>query len=299
MNESALVGTVAGLARFPVKSMAGEQLHDVGVSPRGLVGDRAFAIVDVQTGKVASAKSVRTFPGLLDCRAAFVDPPRSDSDLPPVRITLPGGATVESDSPSVNRVLSDHFRRDVRLARSAPDDFTIDQFHPDLESADPAGQRGTFSEDKVGAAFFASLGVPSPVPAGAFFDAFPVSVLTSSTLAQFSEWRPASRFDARRFRMNVIIRTRDSGCVENGWIGGTIALGAVRLRLAVPDARCVMTTLAQGDLPEDRDVLRTLVAHNRLPVGSSGSQPCAGVYATVTVPGTVTIGDRVTLIVRE
>ena len=296
MTGSGVVGTVAGLARFPVKSMAGEQLQNVDVSSHGLVGDRAFAVVDSATGKVASAKSVRMFPGILDCRATFVESPRADRELPPVRITLPDGQTVSSDSPDRDRLLSSYFRRDVKLARTAPDDFTIDQFHPDIEDADPAGHRNTFTEEKLGAAFFASLGAPSPVPAGAFFDLFPVSVITTSTIDHLAACRPGSRFDLRRFRMNVVLETSEAGCVENAWVGRGVSLGdTTRLRLAMPDPRCVMTTLAQGDLPNDPQVLRTLVEHNRLQVGTAGSFPCAGAYAIVTAPGTVRIGDPAVL----
>jgi len=50
------VGTVGALWRFPVKSMLGEELDQVDVDEGGVVGDRAFALMDVETGKVASAK---------------------------------------------------------------------------------------------------------------------------------------------------------------------------------------------------------------------------------------------------
>jgi uncharacterized protein YcbX len=65
--------------------------------------------------------------------------------------------------------------------------------------------------------------------------------------------------------------------------------------VALPDPRCVMTTLAQDELPADTDVLRTLVRHNRVQVGGGGRFPCAGVYAVVEASGTVRIGDRVAL----
>jgi hypothetical protein len=56
-----------------------------------------------------------------------------------------------------------------------------------------------------------------------------------------------------------------------------------------------MTTLAQDELPQDPDVLRTLTRHNRAQVGAAGQFPCAGVYAVVEAPGTMRTGDRVAL----
>jgi len=291
----ATVGSVAELPRFPVKSMQGEQLQEVTVTERGILGDRAYALIDAETGKVASAKSVKLFPNLLACRAAFAQPPRAGREMPPVRVDLPNGGSVTSDSRDIDRALSAHFRRDIRLARVAPDDFTIDQYHPDVEGADPGGNRDTIVAQKLGAALFAALGMESPVPAGAFFDVFPLSVMTTSTLVRLNELRPQSRFEQRRFRMNIIVRTERPGFVENGWVGHQLGLGdGTRIKVSLLDPRCVMTTLAQEDLPQDTDVLRTLARHNRMQVGDLGQFPCAGVYAVVAAPGTVRTGDTVT-----
>ena len=290
------VGSVKEIWRFPVKSMKGERLDEGDVTTGGIVGDRAYALVDVSTGKVVSAKSVKLFPGILDCAATFVEPPRAEGDMPAVSITVPDGTSVASDSADAAGALSAFFRRDVRLARSAPQDFTIDQYHPDIEGADPGGNRDTVVEAKLGSALFAEIGAPSPVPAGSFFDVFPVSVLTTSTMIRLNDLQPASRFDVRRFRMNVIVDAVDDGFVENGWIGHGLAIGDdVRLNVAMPDPRCVMTTLAQDDLPGDTEVLRALVKHNRLDLGPLGNYPCAGVYAVVGAPGMIRTGDRVSV----
>ena len=296
MATSTVVGSVAGIWRFPVKSMRGERLQQGEFTERGLVGDRAYALIDTDTGKVASAKSVRLFPDLFGCRAAFVEPPRSGRELPAVRISLPEGASVTSDSKDVDRTLSAFFRRDVTLSRAAPEDFTIDQYHPDVEDLDPAGHRNAVVEQKLGSAFFAEAGVPSPVPAGSLFDLFPVSVITTSTLERLGEIQPESRFHERRFRMNVTVGTERAGFLENDWVGRDLAIGdAVRLGVALPDPRCVMTTLAQDDLPKDTDVLRTLARHNRIQVGTAGQFPCAGVYAVVDTPGTMRVADPVAI----
>lgn len=291
-----LVGTVVELWRFPVKSMQGEQVSDVRVTTTGLVGDRGYALIEADTGKVVSAKSVKLFPDLLGCRAAFLEPPQTGRELPPVRIELPDGSSVSSDSQDAPALLSAYFHREVTLGRAAPADFTIDQYHPDLENLDPAGHRNQVLEQKLGSAFFAEAGLDSPVPEGLFFDLFPLTLLTTSTLKQLSKLRPETQFDRRRFRMNVIVDTGDEGFVENNWVGKELSIGdTLRVRIAIPDPRCVMTTLAQDDLPRDNEVLRTLTCHNRLQVGDSGQFPCAGVYAVVEAPGIIRRGDRVTI----
>jgi uncharacterized protein YcbX len=212
-----------------------------------------------------------------------------------VHITLPDGQTVHSDARDADATLSGFFGCEVTLQRAAPVDYTIDQYHPDVEDLDPEGHRDTTTESKLGAAFFAQAGIPSPVPPGSFLDLFPVSVLTTSTLAELQALRPKSRFDERRFRMNVVVDTAEDGFVENGWTGRSLQLGAtVRLMVFLPDPRCVMITRAQDDLPKDNEILRTLVQHNRLDV-AGGLYPCAGVYAVVEAAGTIRAGDPVSV----
>ncbi len=109
MATSRGVGSVSGIWMFPVKSMRGERLEQGVLTERGLIGDRAYALIDADTGKVASAKSVRLFPDLFACSATFVETPRLDRELPPVRITLPDGKSVTSDSSDVDQVLSAFF----------------------------------------------------------------------------------------------------------------------------------------------------------------------------------------------
>ena len=119
MNSSEPVGTIRALWRFPVKSMLGEELDAADLSEDGIVGDRAYAIRDRETGKVASAKHSKRWPNLLDCRAAFVEQPGPGDKLPPVRIELADGNSVLSDAADVDAVLSRCFGRDVELARRA------------------------------------------------------------------------------------------------------------------------------------------------------------------------------------
>ena len=295
MSSSEPVGAVRMLWRFPVKSMQGEQVDAVEVGRGGVVGDRAYAVRDRQTGKVASAKNPTLWPGLLACRAAFVEPPRPGDEIPPVRIELADGESVFSDAPNADAILSRFFERDVEVARAAHNGYTIDQYHPDEESYDPAGHRDEVVEKRMGAALHDEHGRPSPVPEGSFLDAFPLSVLTSSSLERLTEFEPQSRFDARRFRMNVIVDTPARGFVENEWLGRGLTIGDdVRIGVAMPDPRCVMPSLPQDELPRDPGILRAL-GHNRIDVAGS-LYPCAGVYAVVEATGTIRGNDPVSLI---
>jgi len=276
--------------------MRGEKLQEAAVTERGVLGDRAYALIDTDTGRVVSAKSAKLFPDILKCEARFVEPPQTGRKMPPVQISLPDGTVLRSDAAIVNRALSTYLNRNVALRQSAPKDFTVDQYHPDVEGADPGGNRDAVVAQKLGSALFGSLGMESPLPIGSFLDVFPISILTSSTLARLAELQPQSRFDLRRFRMNVILKTESKGFIENDWIGHTLHVGkTAQLSVALLDPRCVMVTLAQDDLPKDTDVLRALVRHNRVKLGDMGAFPCAGSYAVVATAGSVRVADQAAL----
>ncbi len=291
-----LVGAVSAVWRFPVKSMLGEELESAEVSEAGIVGDRAYALIDRETGKIVSAKHPKRWADVLACRASFIEAPVEGEEPPPVRIDLADGTSAMSDAPDADAVLSRFFERDVELVAAAQNGYTIDQYHPDVENLDPEGHRDEVTEIGLGAAFFNDRGLPSAVPPSSFFDLFPLSVLTTSTLDRLSELQPQSRFDVRRFRMNVIVDTLVSGFAENDWVGRALEIGEdVRLDVALPDPRCVMPTLAQPGLPRDTGILKTLARHNRIDVAGGALYPCAGVYATAESTGTIRNGDPVRL----
>lgn len=295
MQAAERAGTISEVWRFPVKSMQGERLDAAEVTEAGIVGDRAYALVDRETGKVVSAKHPKKWPNVLGCSASFVEAPLPGREPPPVRIDLADGTSVRSDAPDADGVLSRFFGRDVELASAAQHGYTIEQYHPDIDY-DP-DHRDELIDVSLGAAFFDERGLPSAVPEESFFDLFPLSVLTTSTLGRLAELEPDSRFDARRFRMNIIVDTPASGFVENDWIGRGLAVGEdVQLAVALPDPRCVMPSLAQPGLARDGRVLRTIADHNRLDVAGAGAFPCAGVYAVSQSGGTVQQGDAVGLI---
>ena len=131
MSGTQPIGTVDELWRFPVKSMLGEQLETIEVTDRGTVGDRAYAVIDSETGKVASAKNPRKWGRLLDCTATFVEAPVAGAAAPPVRITLPDGEVIRSDESGADAALSNALGRTVTLATVAPDTRTLEEVWPD------------------------------------------------------------------------------------------------------------------------------------------------------------------------
>jgi uncharacterized protein YcbX len=280
-----VLGSVVSLWRYPVKSMMGEELNASEVTPRGLLGDRAYALVDSLDGKVASAKNPQKWPQLFDCRAVFVDEPRPGVPMPPVRLTLPDGTLVTQGQGGLNPILSQVLQRDVTLQAAErgheevvestfpnPWAASAEEYWPDLEGLD---YRDTVTD-------FA-------LPEGTFFDAAAVHVLTTATLDRLRELYPQGRFEARRFRPNIVVAPvhDGKGFVENGWIDHTLAIGdTVRLRVTGGCPRCVMTTLAQRDLPQDPGILRTAAQHNHVTVG---------VYAAVVRGGRIRRGDPVRL----
>jgi hypothetical protein len=269
------VGSVVSLWRYPVKSMMGEELNAAEVTDRGLLGDRAYAIVDSADGKVASAKNPRKWPHLFDFRAALVDAPRPGAKVPPVRITLPEGTVVTSEQSEVNRILSRALDREVTLdaterGQRAPWTPKAEEYWPDMEGLD---YRDTVTDFNL--------------PEGTFFDCAVVHLLTTATMDRLRELYPEGRFEARRFRPNIVVEIASGvkDFVENAWIGGTLAIGdAVRLSSTGPCPRCVMTTLPQGDLAKDPGILRTAAQHNHANVG---------LYASVVRGGTVRRGDGI------
>src|SRR5919201_748406 len=198
-------GSVVALWRYPVKSMMGEELNASAVTDRGLLGDRAYALVDRSDGKVASAKNPRKWPQLFDYRAAFVEPPRPGAPLPPIRLTLPDGTILTSTHSDLDQVLSQALKREVTfdaaergqqevVESTLPNPWTpqAEEYWPDMEGLD---YRDTVTD-------FA-------LPEGTFFDLAGVHVLTTATLERLRALYPKGRFEVRRFRPKIVVATAE------------------------------------------------------------------------------------------
>jgi uncharacterized protein len=269
------VGVVVSLWRYPVKSLMGEELNATAISERGLLGDRAYALVDSSDGKVATAKNPRKWPTLFDFRAGFIEPPRLSANLPPIRITLPDGTIAATQQSDLNQIISNTLNRKVTLnaaERGHVGPVNAEEYWPDMEGLDYRDTVTNFA-----------------LPEGTFFDCATVHLLTTATLDRLRELYPQGRFEVRRFRPNIVMEpaSGEKSFIETSWIGHTLDIGGeVCLSVTGPCARCVMTTLPQGDLPRDPGILRAAAQHNQAHVG---------VYAAVVRGGTIRRGDQVRL----
>ncbi len=263
------VGVVAAIHRYPVKSMMGEELNAAQVGTQGVRGDRAFSLADPVTGKIASAKNPSKWPALFSYRATFIRPPEANGALPSAQITFPDGDGVSTEDKNIEAKLSASLGKPVRFLTGAMGTGTLEEYWPDI---DGLARRDVVTDEVM--------------PAETFFDCGAIHFLTTATLDSLRGFYPEGRFESRRFRPNLVIETTPGvkGFPENEeWNEKVLALGdEVKLKITGPCGRCVMTTLAQGDLPKDTGILKTAARHNQARVGA---------YASVLQGGTVRRGD--------
>ena len=276
------LGTVAALRRFPVKSMLGERLERCAVTTRGLDGDRVFALIDTQTGRVATAKRPHLWRGLL----SFAVEHHADG----VRIVLPDGASIHADDPVVDALLSKAIGRPVTLARVRTPGAEVERARPD-----EVMEKGCDSAD----VFADPLQIAQAAPDGGFFDYAPLSVLTTSSLTRVAEAAPGDRIALERYRPNIVVETPDlPPFAENGWQGRRLRIGGtLELALDIPTPRCAIPMLAYADEPAATGAVAAVNSLNRIPIPllGEGLFPCLGIFATVAAAGEARVGDVVRL----
>jgi uncharacterized protein YcbX len=236
-----------------------------------------------------SAKHPRKWRTVLQCRAVYAEPPQPGTPLPPLLITLPDGAIVSSARPDIDQVLSRVLGRDVTLTAEAP---TAPMREANRSPVDRSTAEELIRQEPMGLA----------APTGTFFDHAALHVLTTATLSRLQALYPAGRFAASRFRPNILVTPNGDaqGFVENMWLGRSLTAGSdIHLHLIDPSPRCVVTTLAQGSLPHDIGILRTVSQHNA--AASVTLAPgvllsaVAGIYARVERGGMLRAGDSLDL----
>ncbi|TNH21513.1 MOSC domain-containing protein [Micromonospora orduensis] len=272
-------GRLVQLRRYPVKSLLGERIPAAEVGVAGVVGDRALALLDRASGRVASAKQPHRWRDLLTLRATGGTPD-------PIRITLPDGRYLSAADPTVDQALSAAVGHPVTVVDTLPDGATLLRSHPDAVLAAGLTDEVPADESRLGA-----------VVPGTFFDFAPIHLVTTATLDRITGSLPPGAGTVERYRPNLVLDTETEAFAENGWVGRELRVGPdLVLAVLAPTPRCAVPTLAHGPLPREAEALRVPARLNRVePLPGMGPQPCVGAYARVVRAGRVADGDRVTV----
>ncbi|WP_159451297.1 MOSC domain-containing protein [Demequina sp. NBRC 110054] len=223
---------VVSIRRYPVKSMAGEDLHSVPLDARGLVGDRAWAVRDADS-RLASGKNTKR---MVRRDAVFSFAARTWE-----------GAVLVSDGTS---------------------EWTAGALDLDAALCDAM-------DDDV------AMAPETDVP---HFDDGAVSLIGTATLDWCARELDVDA-DPRRLRVNLVVET-DEPFVEETWFGQRIVVGSAVLAPVERIERCRTIDLAQDGVLERTRWLKGLGAERDLR---------AAVYCDVATPGTLTVGDAVSV----
>ncbi len=250
------VGTVRELWRYPVKSMRGERTSQLLITQRGGLGDRAWALREVTSGRIASAKK---YPRLLEFRATYVIEPTLESPGRAI-IETPDGQTIDVDDPDVSAYVSSIIGHPVRLESQAGDHERTGIDRTTVFGDVPVSDLKPEWKPETMPDYF-------ELKPGSFFEIGAIYLLASGSVDYLRTLQGGSaRIDQRRFRPNIYIGSEPewSGFVEDSWLGGTLAIGnTLTVDEFQPTLWCVTSTLAQEDLPRDLSVLRTTAVYHR------------------------------------
>ena len=234
--NTAAVGRVVGLWRYPVKSMAAEPLERAKVSWQGLEGDRRWAFI--RNDAVRSGFpwfTLRQLNSMSQFEPSFVDPEKPN--VSKTIVQTPDGPTYDVEDPKLGLALCPEGARVIRQDRGV-------------------------------------------------FDTFPLSLITTQTIARLGE-RVDRTLDALRFRPNILVEANDDEpFLEDSWVGRTLRIGDMRMRVDQRDSRCVVITIDPATGERDPAILRTVTDER---------QRCLGVYGSTVTPATIALADEVRL----
>ena len=274
--------SVTHIYRYPVKSMMGETLSEADIGVAGIPGDRGWAVRDEKRGGIRGGKKI---PQLMTLTAL-------SGAVAPL-ITAPDGDSASAKTDGINQWLSDKLNHPVTLWPLLPAD-QLDHYRrgaPDTEDFEQE-LRAVFgrlpNEPLPDLAGFEEL-LEFESPPGTYFDAFPISIMSQQSLNTMNQLEGESRFDVRRFRPNLLVDIPDTDhpFPEQAWVGKTLSIGSVALKIDMTCPRCSMTTHGFDDLPQDAQIMRKLVAN---------SEGNLGIYASVVQAGRVTAGDSLSVV---
>jgi uncharacterized protein len=274
------VGTIHELWRYPVKSMLGTTVSEILITEHGALGDRVWALRDVESGRIASAKK---FPRLLEFRAMYeVEPTRDKPGR--IRIETPDGQAVDPEDPDASRLISNILGHTLQLENQAHEDEKTSIDRKTVFGDVPISEmKPDWTPDTMPDYF--------QLMKNSFLEIGPLFVLASGSVEHLLKLQGGTALiDRRRFRPNLFVDTAPNTdrFIEDDWIGGTLAIGeTLALDEFQPTLWCVTSTLAQEELPRDPSILRTTAKEHK---------GCLGVYAFVKTPGRAGVGDPVVLL---
>ncbi len=281
-----------------MKSLGGEQVDRSSIKTNGLLGDRLWAVRDLERDVTASA---RQLPALLTATARYREPVPPDAgpgNAPEVEITFADGGVFSSSDDTVHAKLSELAGRPVKLTALPPvDDTSLHRMNRQRQAdvMSPAWIRaalGIADDEKLPDASMMRVSdlatlMRYSTPPGMFVDLAPVHVLTKASVDTIAA-EVGEQVDIRRFRPNVLVThdDQDDDLPESQWTGARLTLGDVVLDVTMPTIRCVVPSRAQPGLEVDRRITRALTAR---------SERCLGVYCWVHNGGDIEVGDHVAL----
>ena len=265
----------------PLKSGAVRPLGSALVQERGLQDDRSWMLVD-RDHRLVSAR---------EAHAAFhvvADTPSTDPSVSTaLRLRAPGLDDLHLEVPQGDPVDVRLFSLDLRAvpapgadawlaAALGRDDIRLVWCH------DPRARR-------------LQPGFASEAEHAAFPDSFPVTLASLASLRRLQDWmveralelgeEPPDPLPIERFRANLVV---DGGEAfeEDHW--RAVHVGDVRLRVAKPVGRCVMTTLDPVTLTTAKEPVRTLARHRLV-----GGKTMFAVHLVPETTGRISVGDEV------
>ena len=291
------IGQVADYGAIRSNLWAASRSSTPTFGPRGVLGDRLWAVRDLQRDVTASA---RQLPVLLTATARYLGPVPPDAgpgNVPEVEITFPDGTVLSSSDGGVHAKLSELAGRDVELTALPPAEDTS------LHRLNREQRADVMSPASVRAAFGVSDGEKLPdlsmvrvsdlvtfarysTPPGMFVDLAPVHVLSQTSLATIGA-EIGSDLDVRRFRPNVLLALDDSdgrSCRSRAGPGRTLRSAKW---FSTSPCRPFAASCPAARNPDSRSIARS---PGRWPHERSGA---SGSTAGVESGGRVRIGDQV------
>lgn len=272
--------TVSDIWTYPVKSMQGQRVLSIELDLLGVRGDRTWAVRDLERGGIRGAKKI---PGLMRVAA------RREADGTTM-LVFPDGTWGTAGDPTLDEALSTLLGRQVRL-EALPSADHLDHFRRGpADSTDMMAElRAVFGREPDEPLPDFSVFPPEVMefesPPGTYYDCYPLMIMSTTALADLANALGPTSADVRRFRPSIVMDVPDTtGHPEFSWTGRTAQVGEAEIEFLDPCPRCVMITHEiDDDAPADRTLMRHVVRE---------LDQNLGVYARVTRPGRVTVGDE-------